>query len=103
MRGRAAIANARAVLDGLEDTEATLALLPEVGVDLEAVAERLLADGLAAFDADLATLLATIEARLPPPSGRAAAPLRAGDAGGLGGGERAVKLAATLKSKNNHS
>ncbi|MGH3917903.1 MAG: hypothetical protein ACRDSG_02490 [Pseudonocardiaceae bacterium] len=54
----------RAVLDGLEDTEATLALLPEVGVDLEAVAERLLADGLAAFDADLAKLLATIEARL---------------------------------------
>ncbi|MGH4005907.1 MAG: hypothetical protein ACRDSO_17590, partial [Pseudonocardiaceae bacterium] len=57
-------------------TEATLALLPEVGVDLEAVAERLLADGLAAFDADLATLLAAIEARLPAaqrPRRRAAA------------------------------
>ncbi len=54
----------RAVLEGIEEAEATLALLPEHGVALDGVTARLLDDGLAAFEVDLAKLLAVIEAKL---------------------------------------
>jgi transaldolase/glucose-6-phosphate isomerase len=54
----------RAVLENLEAAEATLALLPEHGIDLDQVTGQLLDEGLAAFDADLEKLLAAIEAKL---------------------------------------
>jgi transaldolase / glucose-6-phosphate isomerase len=54
----------RAVLEGIEEAQATLALLSEYGVDLEAITARLVEDGLAAFDVDLAKLLSVIEAKL---------------------------------------
>jgi transaldolase len=53
-----------AVCEGLDAAEAALAELPGLGIDLERVSERLLADGLAAFDADLTRLLEGIAAKL---------------------------------------
>jgi transaldolase len=55
--------------EGIPEAEATLSLLPEHGVDLDAITAQLLDDGLAAFDADLAKVTETIESKL----GRAAA------------------------------
>ena len=52
------------VFEGVEEAEATLGLLPEHGIDLDAITARLVEDGLAAFDADLSKLLATIEAKV---------------------------------------
>lgn len=54
----------RAVLDGLEEAEQMLALLPEHGIDLPRVTAALVEDGIRAFDTDLAKLLATIETKL---------------------------------------
>ncbi len=48
----------------LADAAAVLASLPAAGIDLNAITERLLAEGLAAFAADFDRLLARIEARL---------------------------------------
>jgi transaldolase/glucose-6-phosphate isomerase len=60
-----------AVLDSLEEAEVVLRLVREHGVDLEAVGARLLADGLATFEADFSRLLRVLEAELetaaPPP------------------------------------
>lgn len=53
-----------AVHEGWEEAQATLALLPEHGVDLERIAQGLLDDGLRAFEADLQKLLGVIEGKL---------------------------------------
>ena len=53
-----------AIVEGLEEAEVTLGLLAEHGIDLAAVTEGLLADGLQAFEADLSKLLAVIESKL---------------------------------------
>jgi transaldolase/glucose-6-phosphate isomerase len=53
---------ARASLEtGIEDAEATLARLANVGIDLQAINERLLAEGLAAFATSFEKLRATLE------------------------------------------
>jgi transaldolase / glucose-6-phosphate isomerase len=54
----------QAVLEGIEEAEVTLALLAEHGIDLDAITARLVQDGLAAFDADLAKLLRVIDSKL---------------------------------------
>jgi transaldolase len=53
-----------AVIEDAPGTAGTLSRLAEQGIDLEAVAGQLLEDGLAAFDADLAKVVATIESKL---------------------------------------
>lgn len=63
-----------AVLDGFEEAEQMLALLPEHGIDLARITATLVEDGIRAFDADLAKLLATIETKLL--QARAAQPRR---------------------------
>jgi transaldolase len=55
-----------AVLEDAEAGEDTLASLAEQGVDLAQITAQLLDEGLAAFDADLAKVLETIEGRLEP-------------------------------------
>ena len=57
----------QAILDGIDEAAATLAALPDLGVDLAHVAGGLLDDGLAAFEADLVALLGTIEHKLADP------------------------------------
>jgi transaldolase len=54
----------RAASEGVEEAEALLSLLPQHGVDLGSVSEDLLAQGLAAFERDLARLLESIAAKL---------------------------------------
>jgi transaldolase len=54
----------RAVCDGLDEAEALLCELPAHGIDLARVSQDLLAQGLAAFEDDLARLLEAIAARL---------------------------------------
>jgi Family of unknown function (DUF5335) len=54
----------RSVLEGLEQAQLVLAELPEHGIDLEAVAARLLGEGLAAFVGDLANLLEAMGEKL---------------------------------------
>jgi transaldolase len=53
-----------AVLEDSRDTDATLSLLAERAIVLDTITAQLLADGLAAFDADLAKVVATIESKL---------------------------------------
>jgi transaldolase len=53
-----------AVLENSAEPAAVLSLLAEQGIDLDVVAGQLLEDGLAAFDADLAKVVATIESKL---------------------------------------
>jgi transaldolase len=53
-----------AVLERVEAAEDALGRLSEYGVDLAAITAQLVDDGLAAFDADLAKVVHTIEARL---------------------------------------
>jgi transaldolase len=53
-----------AVVENGPENAAVLSLLPEQGIELDVVAGHLLEDGLAAFDADLAKVLATIESKL---------------------------------------
>ena len=63
-----------AVLEGIEEVEAVLALVRERSIDLEAIASRLLAEGLATFESDFSNLLGVIDTKLkaaltdrPPP------------------------------------
>ena len=53
-----------AVFEGSEEAETILSQLPEHDVDLEAITERLVEDGLRAFHVDLETLLGVIEMKL---------------------------------------
>jgi transaldolase len=53
-----------AVLQGIDEADATLSRLAEHGIALETITAQLLDDGLAAFDADLAKVTNTIEAKL---------------------------------------
>jgi transaldolase len=53
-----------AALEGLEEAETILGLLPEQGIDLGAITERLVEEGLAAFQADLDDLLEVIARKL---------------------------------------
>jgi transaldolase len=53
-----------AVLDGGDEAYATLARLADHGIALDAITAQLLDDGLAAFDADLAKVVDTIENKL---------------------------------------
>lgn len=53
-----------ALLEGLEEAEATLGLLPELGIDLAAITDSLLADGIRAFEEDLGKLLAVVESKM---------------------------------------
>ncbi|MEW6475497.1 MAG: bifunctional transaldolase/phosoglucose isomerase [Actinomycetota bacterium] len=53
-----------AILEGLEEAEAVLLLLHEHGIDLEAIAGRLLTEGLATFEKDFANLLLALDAKL---------------------------------------
>jgi transaldolase/glucose-6-phosphate isomerase len=53
-----------AVLERLEAADDALGRLPHYGIDLAEVTAQLLDDGLAAFDADLAKVVQTIEVRL---------------------------------------
>jgi transaldolase len=53
-----------AVTKRVEEAEALLSLLPQHGIDLTGVSEDLLAQGLAAFERDLARLLEAIEDKL---------------------------------------
>jgi transaldolase len=55
---------AGAVGERIDEAHATLASLGGHGIDLEAITARLLDDGLAAFDTDLATVTRTIESKL---------------------------------------
>jgi len=54
----------RAVIDGFEVAESVLSLLPEQGIDLEAVTAKLVEDGVEAFQKDLDKLLGVIERAL---------------------------------------
>lgn len=53
-----------AIHEGWDAVEATLALLPEHGIDLERVTEKLLDDGLRVFEAELAKLNEALQAKL---------------------------------------
>jgi transaldolase len=53
-----------AALEGLEETETILGLLPEQGIDLGEITERLAEEGLAAFQANLDELLEVIAGKL---------------------------------------
>jgi transaldolase len=53
-----------AVVENSTATAAVLSRLAKAGIDLDGVAAQLLDDGLAAFEADLAKVLAVIEAKL---------------------------------------
>ena len=52
-----------AIETGLEEAEMALAMLPGLGVDLDAVMAKLLEDGLAAFQTDYQKLLEAIDAK----------------------------------------
>jgi transaldolase len=53
-----------AVIEGYEAAETVLSLLPEQGVDLEAITAKLVEDGVRAFQVDLDKLLGVIEREL---------------------------------------
>jgi transaldolase len=53
-----------AVLADGSETDGTLSLLAEHGIALDTITDQLLDDGLAAFDADLAKVVGTIESQL---------------------------------------
>lgn len=53
-----------AALEGLEEAETILGLLPEQGIDLSEIADRLVDEGLGAFQADLDRLLLVIREKL---------------------------------------
>jgi transaldolase len=65
---------ARAASEGLDEAEAILDPLPGQGVNLGAVGERLLAEGLAAFERDLARSLEAIAVKLGTLPARRARP-----------------------------
>lgn len=53
-----------AVSEGFQEAETIAGLLPEQGIDLAAIADRLLNEGLAAFQSDLDELLEVIAGKL---------------------------------------
>jgi transaldolase len=53
-----------AVMEGLEEAEKTLGLLPRHGIDLDVIADRLVGQGLEAFENDLNELLEVIAGKL---------------------------------------
>jgi transaldolase/glucose-6-phosphate isomerase len=53
-----------AAFEGMEEAETILSLLPEHAIDLDAITERLVEDGLLAFQVDLERLLGVIEEKL---------------------------------------
>ena len=53
-----------AVMEGLEEAERTLGLLPGHGIDLGVIADRLVDEGLEAFETDLDELLEVIAGKL---------------------------------------
>jgi transaldolase/glucose-6-phosphate isomerase len=71
-----------AVIDGFEVAETVLALLPEQGVDLDAVTAQLVEDGVEAFQKDLDKLLGVIERELT--AARAAEPQASSSLGSIG-------------------
>jgi transaldolase/glucose-6-phosphate isomerase len=52
------------VLEGMEEAETILSLLPDQGIDLEAITTTLLEDGLRSFQSDLEVLLEVIQGKL---------------------------------------
>jgi transaldolase/glucose-6-phosphate isomerase len=52
------------VFEGIEESETILSLLPEHDIDLDALTEKLIEDGLRAFQSDLEELLGVIEGKL---------------------------------------
>jgi transaldolase len=58
------LVQAGAVMEGLEEAERTLGLLPGHGIDLGVIADRLVAQGLEAFQTDLTELLEVIAGKL---------------------------------------
>jgi transaldolase/glucose-6-phosphate isomerase len=67
-----------AVLDDVEEAERVLSRLPEHGIDLDAIARKLVEDGLHAFEVDLTKLLGVIETKLETVAGEPAQAPRAG-------------------------
>jgi transaldolase len=57
------------VMEGLEEAETTLGLLPGYGIDLDVVADRLVDQGLEAFETDLNELLEVITGKLEDADG----------------------------------
>jgi transaldolase/glucose-6-phosphate isomerase len=72
-----------AVTDGFEVAESVLALLPEQGIDLDAITAKLVEDGVDAFQKDLDKLLGVIERELA--AARAAEPHASSSLGTIGG------------------
>ncbi len=68
----------RAVMDDVAEAERVLSALPEHGIDLDAIAAKLVEDGLDAFEADLTKLLGVIETKLEAVAGEPAQAPRAG-------------------------
>lgn len=58
------VVRADAISADAEEAVATIARLPELGVDLDAITEQLLEAGIAAFDDDLRSLLDTIDTKV---------------------------------------
>jgi transaldolase len=82
-----------AAWEGLEEAETILGLLPEQGIDLGAITDRLVEEGLAAFQADLDELLEVIAGKLE--EGHAAAlSERNADRSGCSDGAAIESLAA---------
>jgi transaldolase / glucose-6-phosphate isomerase len=65
----------RAIAEDADRAEAIIAMMPEHGIEFDSVADGLLAEGLATFDADFKQLLAAVQKKLdlspPTPSGLA--------------------------------
>jgi transaldolase/glucose-6-phosphate isomerase len=70
------------LVPGIPAAEAQLAALPAAGVDLDAVTDRLLVEGLAAFEKDFLKLLARVETTLARE--RVGPPAASASLGGLG-------------------
>jgi transaldolase len=62
-----------ALMEGLEEAESILGLLPEQGIDLGVIADRLVDQGLEAFETDLNELLKAIARKLKDVQGAAVA------------------------------
>ncbi len=52
------------VLEGIDESETVLSLLPQHDIDLDAITEKLVEDGLRAFQTDLEDLLEVIDGKL---------------------------------------
>ncbi|HEX3298576.1 MAG TPA: bifunctional transaldolase/phosoglucose isomerase [Actinomycetota bacterium] len=73
----------RAVIDGYEVAESVLSLLPEHGIDLDAITHHLVEDGVQAFQTDLDKLLGVIERELA--NARSAEPAAPSELGPIAG------------------